>query len=266
MAQLGHLGRLGERTESICNSPDRTVHVTAGVNPAVDRQKDSTGHRAFVGAQLRRLHPHSMAKKGKGGKGGKGGKAGGKKKKAAPLKPGERDPTKPLVIGARMLLKYCNTGDDQKLVRDLLAPLLPADPDEAEAGIRLDAQGIDAVDEEYGWSMLMWAARAGYKRHVEALLAAGANPSLSSSSDYWINGHSFPEGSTALDIARSAGKQALPVVQLLEEEMAAELGGNDDPMNWTLRPMTPNMSSRGAAMFGATPMVRTPFDHRIRAK
>jgi hypothetical protein len=195
-----------------------------------------------------------MAKKAKGGKGK--GKGGPKKKKAPPLKPGERDPTKPLTIGARLLLKYNNSGDDQKLARDLLAPIKAeeeGDPDK-------DPQGIDAADEDYGWSMLMWAARAGYKRHVEALLAGGANPALESTAEFWLNGHSFPAGSTALDIGRLAGKQALPTVQLLEEEMADVLGDGDDPMEWTLRPMTPHMSSRGAAMFSATPMVRTPYD------
>jgi hypothetical protein len=51
---------------------------------------------------------------------------------------------------------------------------------------------VDAVDEEYGWSMLMWAARAGYRKHVEALLAAGSKASLESTKEYWLNGRVFP--------------------------------------------------------------------------
>jgi hypothetical protein len=75
-----------------------------------------------------------MAKKGKGGK--------GKKAKGPALKPGERNPCEPLVIGARLLLKYSGPGDDQRLARDLLAPLLPKDPDEAASGERLPPQGV----------------------------------------------------------------------------------------------------------------------------
>eukprot|EP01045_Picozoa_sp_COSAG04_P028159 COSAG04_NODE_4303_length_2171_cov_1.612934_2_plen_164_part_00 len=127
----------------------------------------------------------------------------------------------------------------------LLAPMDPKDDDEKEAGVKLPPQGLDGVDEAYGWTALMWAARSGYKRHVEALLAKGADASVRSSGEYWLNGRRFPEGSTALDIAKIAGRPAANALALLQEEAGMGAVDDDDPLEWSARPMTPGMSGRG---------------------
>eukprot|EP01052_Picozoa_sp_SAG31_P044862 SAG31_NODE_7977_length_1550_cov_1.508615_1_plen_147_part_00 len=98
-----------------------------------------------------------MAKK--GGKGKKGGKA--KKKKAAK---GGEDLSKPLLIYPAMLLKW--GGKPDKLIERLLTPLQPKEG-EAAPKEGMPIQGLNCVDEEYGWTILMWAVRAGYKSLVE---------------------------------------------------------------------------------------------------
>jgi hypothetical protein len=72
--------------------------------------------------------------------------------------------------------------------------------------------------------------------------------------------HLVAQGSNALDIARTAGRQAVPVAQMLEAELTDPLGDDDDPMEWVMRPMTPSISSRGPEMFMGAPSVRTPYD------
>ena len=187
-------------------------------------------------------------------------KGKGKKKKKAPK--GGEDLSVPLEIGPLLLIKYCNGAE--KMVQRLLAPMDPKDDDEKEAGVKLPPQGLDGVDEAYGWTALMWAARSGYKRHVEALLAKGADASVRSSGEYWLNGRRFPEGSTALDIAKIAGRPAANALALLQEEAGMGAVDDDDPLEWSARPMTPGMSGRGASMIFSTgpPTVKTSFDSK----
>lgn len=110
----------------------------------------------------------------------------------------------------------------------------------------------------------MWSARAGYKRHVEALLSKGSDATIQSGEPYWLNGREFPPGVTALDIARIAGRPAANALVLLEQEAGMGYEDDDDPMEWSARPMTPGASGRGMSMIFSTgaPTVRTPFDKK----
>ena len=230
-------------------------------------QKESTLHLV--------LRLRGGAKKGKGkGKGGKKGKGKGKGKKKGGAKGGD-DLSVPLDIGPRLLIKYCGCAKcgelghqcrlgAEAMVTRLLTPMDPKDEDEKEAGVKLPPQGLDAVDETYGWSALMWSARAGYKRHVEALLSKGADATMQSTDSYWLNGREFPAGSTALDIARLAGRPAANALVLLEQEAGMGYEDDDDPMEWSARPMTPGASGRGMSMIFSTgaPTVRTPYDKK----
>jgi hypothetical protein len=120
-----------------------------------------------------------MAKKGK--KGGKKGKGAAPKKfdqalydrTMAPIMlvepaPLPADVGHPVVrINELVLVRFVN--DPEGLVEHLQS--LPVS--EEHGG------GIDSRN-EFGWTALMRAARDGLKRHVEALLNAGANPEVSS--------------------------------------------------------------------------------------
>jgi hypothetical protein len=97
----------------------------------------------------------------------------------------ERDDGVPVCrVNELVLVKFAN--DPAGLVKHLCA--LPA-----EYG------GLNAVNEN-GWTALMRASRDGLKKHVEALVNAGANVTAESTQAAVEKGVTYPEGSTAVDL------------------------------------------------------------------
>lgn len=138
-----------------------------------------------------------MGKKGKGKK-GKG------KKEAVPFDQAEFDKTMSTLPAPTPLPTEEGAGPICR-VNELVLVKFAQDPEGLVRHLRAlppgEGGGLDAAN-ECGWTCLMRAARDGLKKHVEALVNAGASVSVKSTAEAKEKGVTYLAGSTAADLCK----------------------------------------------------------------
>ena len=124
-----------------------------------------------------------MAKKGKKGKKGKGGKGA----KAPPFDQAAFDRTMAPLLAVTPTPLAEDVGHAVVRINELVRLTYVSDPDGlvehlGALPVTDDGGGIDSKN-EYGWTALMRSARDGLKKHVEALVNAGANGEITSTAE-----------------------------------------------------------------------------------
>lgn len=107
-------------------------------------------------------------------------------------------------------------------INEIVAIRFAGDPHGLVAYLRALSlrQGRLNATNEFGWTALMRCARDGLKAHVEMLLAASADPALTSVEDCAENGVLYPAGSTAADICRIR-QESLPSTHSTQQNRLA---------------------------------------------
>jgi hypothetical protein len=208
--------------------------------------------RALVGRRARGAGQDTMPKKGKGKKGKKG-----KKGAAAPkFNQQEFDRTMAPISAVAPTPLAADVEHPVVRINELVRLTYVSDPDGlvehlGTLPVTDDGGGIDSKN-EYGWTALMRSARDGLKKHVEALVNAGANVEITSTAEvvethvdddqaakgafkYPLGATTpagravgetvtivYPEGSTAADLCRQrhgvmAGKSTVSTEQNCQE-------------------------------------------------